>query len=301
MRQSAGPTGLKGTTLDAWLEIIREDGTLERQRLEGERITVGRSPAAGIPIPDARQLDPEHLMLAPRADGCWVAVAQGASVPVHVRGEPFQHGMVTWNSEIVIGGLKLRITDAIPKEQKAGGDKPVSTPVLIAFFVIIPFVGWMLLSDPDVGIDLTPASAPPPLFDEVTQCTTAGGTARHHADRDAEAAIAKAERYPFAAQDGVQAVRLYRRAQACYAAINAATEAQVMSREAEVLERRIDEDQRTHRLRLDRALRQGRLPDALVETRALIEIYRHREGDAYVAWLHQLARQLQLAIDSATT
>lgn len=287
--------------MDAWLEIIREDGTLERQRLEGERITVGRSPAATIPIPDARQLDPEHLMLAPRSEGCWVAVAQNASIPVQVRGEPFQHGVVAWNTDLVIGTLRLRIADHLPKEQKAGGEKPVSTPVLIAFFVIIPLVGWMLLSDPDTGIDATPAGLPPPLFDEVTTCTTAGGTARHHADRDAEAAIARAERYPFAAQDGVQAVQLYRRAQACYVAVSATTEAQAMAREAEVMSRRIDEDFRTHKLRLERSLGQGRLPDALLETRALLEIFRHRAGHPYVAWLEQLARQLQLAIDSATT
>jgi hypothetical protein len=287
--------------LEAWLEIIREDGTLERQRLEGERITVGRSPSAGIPIPDARHLDPEHLLLAPRGEGCWVAVAQSASVPVYVRGEAFQHGMVAWNTELTIGAIKLKITDSLPKEKKAGGDKPVSAPILIAFFVIVPLVGWMLLSDPDTGIDLTPAAPPPQIFDEEVACSTASGTARHVADRDAEAAIAKAERYPFAAQDGVQAVHLYRHAQACYRAVGAANEARLMEREGNVMARRIDEDYRTHRLRLERALRQSRLADSLIETRALIELLHHREGDPYLAWLNQLARQLQLAIDSATT
>lgn len=286
--------------MEAWLEIVREDGTLERQRIEGERITVGRSPSAGIPIPDARHLDPEHLLLAPRGDGCWVAVAQNASVPVLVGGQPFQHGMVAWGTELVIGGLKLKVIDQLPKEKKVG-EKPVSTPVLIALFVIIPLVGWMLLSEPNTGIDTTPTAPPPELFDQETSCTTTGGTARHHADRDAEAAIAKAERYPFAAQDGVQAVRLYRRAAACYRAIGATTEAQLMQREGEVMARRIDEDYRTHRLRLERALQQNRLEDALLETRALIELLRHREGDPYLAWLNQLARQLQLAIDSAAT
>jgi hypothetical protein len=287
--------------LDAWLEIIREDGTLERQRLEGERITIGRSTSATISIPDARALDAEHLMLAPRSDGCWVAVAQGASTPVIVRGEAFEHGMLAWGAELAVGGLKLRIADRQPDEKKTEGEKPVSAPVLIAFFVAIPLVGWLLLSDPEVGIDATPTAAPPALFDEVSACETEGGTARHRADRDAEAAIAKAERYPFAAQDGVQAVQLYRRAQACYRAVNASTEAALMGREAELMSRRIDEDFRTHKLRLERALAQGRLPDALLETHALQEIFRHRAGHPYVGWLEQLARQLQLAIDSATT
>lgn len=287
--------------MEAWLEIIREDGTLERQLLEGERITVGRAPSATISIPDARHLDPEHLMLAPRGDGCWLSVAQNASVPVHVRGEVFQHGMIAWNTEITIGSLKLRITDSLPKEKKAGGEKPVSAPVMIAFFVIVPLVGWMLLSDPDTVIDAVPTARAPALFDDAVPCATSGGTARHHADRDAEAAIAKSERYPFAAQDGVQAVRLYRRAESCYRAIGAETEARLMQREGNLMQRRIDEDYTTHKLRLERALEQGRFPDAVIETRALIELLRHREGDAYLTWLRQLERQLQLAIDSATT
>jgi hypothetical protein len=72
-----------------------------------------------------------------------------------------------------------------------------------------------------------------------------------------------------------------------------------MEREGNIMARRIDEDYRTHRLRLERALRQERLSDALIETRALIELVRHRRGDPYLAWLNQLARQLQLHIDQA--
>lgn len=285
--------------MDAWLEIIREDGTLERQRIEGEQVTVGRSPGAGIPIPDARDLEPEHLLLAPRPDGCWVAVAQGASAPVRVRGEVFQQGMVSWGTEIEAGRLRLKVTDQLPKEKKDPGEKKVSAPVLIAMFVIIPLVGWLLLSDDTSGIDATPTAPPPEIFGEAPSCPSSGANTRHRADQDAEAAIAKSERYPFNSQDGVQAVQRYRRAEACYRALGATTEAEVMEREGDAMERRIEEDYQTHRLRLERALEQGRLPDALLETRALLEMLRHKGTDPYVVWLQQLQRQLQLAIDSA--
>lgn len=286
--------------MDCWLEIIREDGTLERQRIEGERVTLGRSPAAGIPIPDARDLEPEHLMIAPRADGCWVAVAQGARVPAVVRGQPFEHGMVAWGTEIEVASLKLRITDKLPKEKKAGDEKPVSAPVLIAFFVIVPLVGWMLLGEGNAGIDATPAAPPPEIFAASVACPTTGGPARHRADEDAEAAIAKSERYPFASQDGVEAVNLYMRSVSCYRAIGAEREARLMEREGNLMRRRIEEDYRHHRLRLERSLEHGRLPDALLETRALIELLRHQGDDPYITWLRQLARQLQLHIDAAT-
>jgi hypothetical protein len=284
--------------MDAWLEIVREDGTLERQRLEGERITVGRSPSAGIPIPDARELDPEHLLLAPRGEGCWVAVAQGAVTPVIVGGNPFQHGMLAWGTEITVGRLRMKLADSLPKEKKEGG-KSVSSPVLIAFFVIVPLVGWLLLSEPDTGIDATPAAPPPPLVDDQVPCPSGGGTVRHRADFDAEAAIAKSERYPFSSQDGVESVRLFREAHACYRAVGEAEAARQMQQEGDAMARRIEEDYRTHRLRLERALGQGRMPDALLETRALIELVRHRRGDPYLAWLTQLERQLELHIDAA--
>lgn len=285
--------------MDCWLEITREDGTLERQRIEGERVTVGRSPSAGIPIPDARDLEPEHLMVAPRADGCWIAVAQGAAQPI-VRGEPFQHGMVAWGTELEVGSVKLKVTDRLPKEKKDPSDKPVSAPVLIAFFVIVPLVGWLLLSEGDAGLDLSPTAQPPALFDDEVPCPASGGPARHRADRDAEAAIARSERYPFESQDGVSAVNLFMRAQSCYRAVQATEEAAMMEREGELMKRRIDEDYRHHRLRLERSLEQERHPDALIETRALIELMRHREQHPYLLWLRQLARQLQLHIDAAT-
>ncbi|MBX3273120.1 MAG: hypothetical protein KF729_22845 [Sandaracinaceae bacterium] len=284
--------------MDAWLEIVREDGSLERQLLAGDRITVGRSPSAVIPIPDARDLEPEHLMIAPRAEGCWVAVAQGARAVVRVRGEAFQHGILGWGTELEVANLRLKITDELPKEKKDPNEKQVSSPILIAAFLLIPLIGWLLLSDPDTGLDTTPPASPPDLFEEEIACPS-GGSARHRADLDAEAAIAMSERYPFASQDGVQAVRRFRRARACYRAAGATQEAEIMEREGARVEARIVEDYRTHRLRLERALGQGRLPDALLETRALIELVRHKEGHAYLNWLRLLSRQLQLAIDTA--
>ena len=56
--------------MEAYVEVIREDGTLERTRIEGEQITVGRSPTAGVPLPDTHNLKPKHLLIAPRGEGC---------------------------------------------------------------------------------------------------------------------------------------------------------------------------------------------------------------------------------------
>lgn len=288
--------------MNAWLEITRPDGTVERCPLAGDRITVGRSPEASISLPDARDLEPEHLMIAPRGgQGCWVAVAQGAGIAARVGGSWFQHGMVPWGTEVEVGDLRLRLTDRATEGEKAGPAPMVSTPILLIVLAVVPLLGWLLFSETSSGIDLTTASSPPPLFDPGAECPTGQGTARHNADQTRDIALAKKERYPFASQDGVEAVGLFERAEACYRAVGAEERASEMAREADELRRRIDESYRTHRLRLERALAQRRYNDAVVETRALLELLRHRDGDPYLSWLQRLERQLQLAQNTPST
>ena len=99
------------------------------------------------------------------------------------------------------------------------------------------------------------------------------------------------------ASDGVESVGLYRRSAACYTAVGQADAAARMTAEGDWMARRIEEDFTTHRLRLTRAMEQQRWPDALLETRALIALTRHREH-AYVQWLTRNERRLQLLVDS---
>ncbi|AKF11665.1 FHA domain-containing protein [Sandaracinus amylolyticus] len=284
--------------MEAYVEVIREDGSLERHRIEGDQITVGKSPTAGVPIPDGRDLEPEHLLIAPRGEGCWVAIAQGSRVQAKVRGEAFQHGMVAWGTEIEIGGLKIKVTDSLPKEKKDGEQK-TSPVVLIGGVGIVGILAWTMLSDPGGhGIETQAPTEQLQIFDAAVQCPQTGAQALYMADDDAEGALAKSERYPFDASDGVESVQLYRRSQACYALVGQAEAAARMQHEGDWMQHRIEEDYTTHRLRLERAMEQQRWPDALLETRALLSLTRHREH-AYVQWLIRNERRLQLLVDQA--
>lgn len=283
--------------MEAYVEIIREDGSLERHRIEGDQVTIGKSPTAGVPIPDGRELEPEHLLVAPRGEGCWVAVAQGAKTAARVRGEIFQHGMVSWGTEIELGSIKVRVTDSLPKEQKTS-DQKTSPIVMLGGVAAVLILAWTLLRDPGGhGIETQAPSDPIQLFDAEVRCPSTGASALYGADQDAEAALAKSERYPFDAGDGVESVMLYRRAQACYAAVGQSEAAAVMQREGDWMQRRIEEDFTTHRLRLTRAMEQQRWPDALLETRALLALTRHRRHP-YVEWLVRNERRLQLLVDA---
>lgn len=284
--------------MEAYVEVIREDGSLERHRIENDQITVGKSPTAGVPIPDGRDLEPEHLLIAPRGEGCWVAIAQGARVVAKVRGEAFQHGMVAWGTEIEIGSLKIKVTDSLPKESK-DGDQKTSPIVLLGGVGIIGVLAWTMLSDPGGhGLETQAPTEPLQIFDTEVPCPTTGAQALYMADEDAEGALAKSERYPFDASDGVESVQLYRRSQACYALVGQTEAANRMRQEGDWMQHRIEEDYTTHRLRLERAMEQQRWPDALLETRALLALTRHREHP-YVQWLIRNERRLQLLVDQA--
>ncbi len=280
--------------MDTYVEVLRADGSSERHRIEGEQMTLGRSPAAGITVTGVDELEPEHLLVAPRSDGCWVAIAKGARVGAVVRGAPFEHGLLAWGSEIEIGSMRLRVSDVVPGAKK---EQKVSTPVALAALVGIGLVGWMLLSDNGGELPETAATAPP-LFGALPTCGSDGPAALHGAREAAEAAAAKSERYVFSAQDGVTAVSLYGRAQVCFGQAGAAAAARRMSTEREAMTRRIDEDYKTHRLRLERSLHHARFPEALVEAHALRALTRHLEGP-YVDWLMLLERRLQMLVDTA--
>lgn len=286
--------------MDAFVEIIRPDGSAERHRIEGERSTIGRSPAAGITLTGFDQLEAEHLMVAPRADGCWVAVAQNAKTPAMVRGAAFSSGLVPWGTEIEVGNLKLKVTDALPATKKA---QKTSSPVMLLGVVAVGLAGWLLLSDDSSGLPDIPTSAPPSLFPAQVACPAQGPAALVTAQHDAEDAEAKSERYVFASQDGVQAVRLYMESAACFAAAGYSQDALRVTADKNALAQRVDGDYRAHRLRLEQALQYARFDDALLETRALRALTHHLDpedrANGYVRYLEILQRRLQLLNDQS--
>src|SRR5688500_9912655 len=198
--------------MEAYVEIQRSDGSTEKHRLEGDKITVGRSPAATITLASANELEPEHVLLAPRPDGCWVAVARGARVGASVKGKAFEQGMVPWGSAVEIGAYKLVLTDGPPKAEGTGQK---TSPVAYVALVAIPLAAGMFLSEDESDLPDRPSAPPPSLFADPSPCPFTGPPAVHKARESAEAANAKAERYPFEAQDGVEAVALYGTASSC--------------------------------------------------------------------------------------
>jgi hypothetical protein len=281
--------------MDPHVEVIHPDGTAESFRLSGERVVLGRSPTAGIPLLDARDLEPEHLLLDPRADGCFVAQSRSAAAPLVSGGNPLTAGVVPWGTELAVGSLRLLLHRTAPRSDRG---TLRSRLLLGAAALAVGLWAWPVLFPGRVQIQEEAGVPAPPLFDPAPDACPVRGVdrAQVRAEDRLQAADAKRERYPFEAQDGVDGVRLYGEAAACFRAGEDPARAEAAERTAAALALHIEEDYRAHRLRLERALELERYDDALFEVQSLRALLEHRD-DPYTGWLAIVERQLLLALE----
>lgn len=286
------------------LDVYLPDGTVQNFTLTDERVVVGTSTKCQVMI-DRPEFAPEHLLLSPRPDGCWVAVARGVATPTLVDNVPFDRGMVSWGRSIQVGQVRMVLNDGtrVRAKTKDGEKKEekVSPVLLIASVVVMGLAAWTLLNDPNGLTAPGRVNTPPPaLFDELNRPCPQNDPSliASTAEESTRIALSKSERMPFRTQDGIEAVTYYAQAAACYRSSGnqeAATEAM---RRANALKARLEEEYTAHRFRLERALEQTRYEDALFEVKMLTALVSHRRGP-YLTALNTLERQLTLRIDQA--
>ncbi len=287
------------------LDVYLPDGTVQNFPLTDERVVVGTSTRCQVMI-DRPELAPEHLLLSPRPDGCWVAVARGVATPTLVDNIPFERGMVSWGKPIQVGQVRMVLADgtrakANKDKDKDKKDEKVSPVLLVVAVLVMGMAAWTLLTEPTNLAAPGRVSTPPPaLFEDLNRpCPQADPSlVAATADESTRIALSKAERMPFRTQDGIEAVTYYAQAAACFRSAGnneAATEAM---RRANSLRGRLEEEYTAHRFRLERALEQTRYEDALYEVKMLTALVSHRRGP-YLTALNTLERQLTIRIDQA--
>lgn len=156
-----------------------------------------------------------------------------------------------------------------------------AAPILIGLIAV--WLVWIARPRPRLGSDLR-GPRPPGLFVEGEGCT------RLEALRDFARELEKrgrlrADRYPYDPQDGIQAVRDYRKARDCYRSEGALSDAARAESAAAVLEARVDTDYAAARTSLTRALQSERWTLALVEARRLHRLTNHLGESEYAEWL----------------
>lgn len=286
------------------LDVYLPDGTMQSYPLTDERVVVGTATRCLVVI-DRPEFAPEHLLLSPRPDGVWVAVARGVTTPTLLDGEPFERGMVPWGRALSVGPVRLALNDGTKVQKKASGDgkkeEKVSPVLLVAAAIIIPFALYTSFSPNQRATPTRVGTEAPPLFDTpLTRACPATDPAltRQSAEESTRVALSKAERMPFRMQDGIEAVLYYTQAASCYSAAGDAASADQATRRAATLRARLEDEYHAHRFRLRHALEHEQTEDALFEARMVTAMVSHRRGP-YRDALAALERQLTLRLDQA--
>jgi len=176
----------------------------------------------------------------------------------------------------------------------------VSPLLLVGVPIIVGVLLWVLFSGGDDSESLAAPEAAPALFGGAMACPHDGpGTAHQHAEDDERAASAMIDRYPFAPEDGVEAVVRFRRAQTCYRDSGDGPGADRVRTLGDAAQQQVEADYRTRVFRLRRALDAGHARRALEEVRALRAMLGARPTDAYVAWLGRVEHALELRVRRA--
>ncbi|MBO6934829.1 MAG: hypothetical protein JJ863_07635 [Deltaproteobacteria bacterium] len=274
--------------MDAYVEVVHEDGRKDRFPIEGAQVTLGKSGTAGISLPTSGELELEHLLIAPRGkEGCWVSTSQGARTPTKMKGKPFESGMVPWNSELTIGSVRIKLTNKKPS--KGGGEGP-SKVVILGGVAIAAVVAVMFLKPGQESLPSGEGIEPPDLFASLpTTCDD--DDAASAAERLEYAAHSRGDRYSYDPQDGVQAVMLYAQAKACYEQAGNSERAEVMEESRQAMQGKVDADFAAIRLRLHHALSVEDWDVAEREAEALDALTSDMpEEDPYVGWLDRVLR-----------
>lgn len=282
------------------IDVYLPDGTVQNFQLNEEKIKVGAASTCQVMI-DRPEFSPEHLLLVARPEGVWVAVARGVGTPTLVDGITHDRGMVVWGKSITVGPTRIVLNDGSKASKKTDKDKKeegVSPVILLAAAVIVPAALYSSFADPGSSVPSRVQAQPPALFDALQRpCPEREGTMlRNAAEESTRVAMSKAERMPFRMQDGIEAVNYYAQASACFRAAGDGASSTLAMQRATRLQTRLEDEYRAHQFRLDRSLEQGRVADALYETRMLKAMAQHRRGP-YIAALTTLERQLQLRVD----
>src|SRR5437763_7062321 len=92
-----------------FVQVVSPEGT-QVVDLAVERVVVGSSITCAVVV-ERPEIAREHMLLSPRPDGCYVAIARGAPTPIVYNGVPFERGIVPWGGEVSIGAVRFVLHD----------------------------------------------------------------------------------------------------------------------------------------------------------------------------------------------
>jgi hypothetical protein len=283
-------------------QIRHPNGQVEHLNVDGERVMIGSGAHCEIRLP-IDQAALESVLVQQTSAGVY-AKALSFDPPPTLNNTPFSQAPVQAESVLGIGQMQIYVSIS----DEAGGaavvakSKSKTSPLTVVLAAMCALGGaYYLLAGDEQTENAAQPQQIPELWDPTPpvcpQSAPEQALARAHEVQ--QVADARRERRPFHVQDGVAAVPLYQLASACYVRGGDQPRATETANAADALKAEMQQDFRTHRVRLDHLLTIKDWVPARREARVLLSYMEGKQGE-YVTWLSNLDRQLKLKVGRAS-
>ena len=274
-------------------QIQHANGRQEQVTVEAERALIGSGAHCEIRLP-IDQAAVEHILIQVGAGGVF-AQALSFEPPPTISNVPFTQAPLP--ADVVLGVNQTQMLVSLSGDAVGVGGGPKqkgkTNPMLIlAAMVGACLVAWMYLSGDDQQVRIEPQEYPKLWDAPTTTCEKSANDALAFAQEKRVVADSKRERRMFHVKDGVDAVPLYETAAACFEKGGDKPDADAARDTANALRKELDDDYRTHRMRLQHSMGVKDYETARKEVRTLIEMTEGKEGP-YVTYLHVIERDLK--------
>lgn len=289
------------------VRITRSSGEQTMHPLVAPETTVGSDASADVRVVGEASILPQHILLAPRREQCWVSTAPGAPL-WDKHGVAVEGAYVPWGTRLTVGHCALELVEesggvnmkssrnsVAPETDKASeSDGPVKERIHPGFLMLLVVtLAFAVLRGLTFGASPTATglTEAPALFED-GPLPCRGENPRHRASALEEQALAKSERSVFDLQDGIEAVALYLEAHRCYLESGQIAESEYVLFAGDALRATLEEQYDLLRLRLSRDLSANNQTSAQLQVRRLSELLRHKADTKYALALRRLSARL---------
>lgn len=281
-------------------QIRQPSGQIDQLLIESERVLIGSGAHCEIRLP-LDQAAVEHAVVQAGSGGVFVQ-ALSFQPPPTLNNVPFTQAPLAPGAVLGVGQFQITAelaegaAGAVVKKKQGG-----SSPLGLVGIVVLAAGGYFLVTADDTQTNKIAPRDPPELFGPVIDsCPQRIPDQALALARERNiVADAKRERRPFHVQDGIAAVPIYELASACYKVAGDVQDATETAGAAASLRRELNEDYRTHRVRLEHNLTISDDESSRREVRILLQFTEGKQGD-YVTWLSNMERELRLKLGRAT-
>lgn len=265
--------------------------------IASERILLGSGAHCDIRLP-LESAEWEHAVVT-QEDGRIVLRVVGAS-PMALDGESCREGELREGSTLRLDTTNIQLTrvavEEVKKEKASGG--PITAG--IAALLVMGAALFVLKTASAGTSDLAPP-APDPIETFTGSCPERQA-AIPLAHEKLSLARAKRERFRFYPHDGVEGVRYFRAAAACFDDGKARGEAEMARNEAAALAADVRDAFHSSRVRLERALVRKDARTALAEVKLQRQLLAERtDAEGYCRWLALLQSKLEALASKEST